>query len=352
MEQIRRPRACCCCGSSCWVSCAGGLADRRSIPRTRPRHQEEVGVPDQVHGHRRRLHRIAWTAFVYAIGGQSDSSESSQTFSAQLIATPAGSSSRPLGLVSVRSASRSSCEASPEPSRSTSIFPPGPRKGIVAFGVVGYVAKGIAIAVTGVLFVVAALTHDPETAGGSMPPYTPSRRCPSGRHPVGRRPRTGDLRAVLLRPRSLREDVNRGASTVTVPTSARERCSRQSPRASRRMLSDAGRIARHRSWRRCRPEHRRCARQHRSDRHRRSRSRRHQRCARPRHRHPQRRPSSGRVPPDTPRTASGTRVDEREEREHDHHEPAEEEDERDPRASPSPSSHPHVSWPPPSSCTG
>jgi hypothetical protein len=36
----------------------------------------------------------------------------------------------------------------------------------VTFGVVGYVAKGIAIAVTGVLFIVAAWTHDPQKAGG------------------------------------------------------------------------------------------------------------------------------------------------------------------------------------------
>ena len=39
-------------------------------------------------------------------------------------------------------------------------------KGIVTFGIVGYVAKGIAIGVTGVLFVVAAFTHDPAQAGG------------------------------------------------------------------------------------------------------------------------------------------------------------------------------------------
>ena len=40
------------------------------------------------------------------------------------------------------------------------------RSGITAFGVAGYVAKGIAVGVAGVLFVIAALTHDPETAGG------------------------------------------------------------------------------------------------------------------------------------------------------------------------------------------
>jgi hypothetical protein len=39
-------------------------------------------------------------------------------------------------------------------------------KGIVTFGVVGYVAKGIAVAITGILFIVAAFTHDAAAAGG------------------------------------------------------------------------------------------------------------------------------------------------------------------------------------------
>ena len=39
-------------------------------------------------------------------------------------------------------------------------------RGIVTFGVVGYVAKGIAVAITGILFIVAAFTNDPTTAGG------------------------------------------------------------------------------------------------------------------------------------------------------------------------------------------
>ena len=46
-------------------------------------------------------------------------------------------------------------------------LPPDPvRKGIVTFGVVGYIAKGIAVGVAGVLFVVAAVTANPEQAGG------------------------------------------------------------------------------------------------------------------------------------------------------------------------------------------
>jgi hypothetical protein len=40
------------------------------------------------------------------------------------------------------------------------------RKGILTFGTVGYIAKGIAVAIVGVLFVVAAVTADPEAAGG------------------------------------------------------------------------------------------------------------------------------------------------------------------------------------------
>ena len=111
---------------------------------------------------------IAWTALVYALGGQSDSSESSQTFSAQLLATPAGVvvlAIIGLGIAAigvafiVRGITRGF--------EKHLALPAGPAaKGIVTFGVVGYIAKGIAIAVTGVLFVVAALTHDPATAGG------------------------------------------------------------------------------------------------------------------------------------------------------------------------------------------
>jgi hypothetical protein len=111
---------------------------------------------------------IAWTALVYALGGQSDSSQSSQSLSANLLATPAGVVLLVVvGLIVgaigiafiVRGATRSF--------KKRLALPAGtPAKGIVAFGIVGYVAKGIAIAVTGVLFVVAALTHDPSKAGG------------------------------------------------------------------------------------------------------------------------------------------------------------------------------------------
>jgi lysylphosphatidylglycerol synthetase-like protein (DUF2156 family) len=45
--------------------------------------------------------------------------------------------------------------------------PSGPsRPGIIALGVAGYIAKGIAVAVTGLLFIVAAWTQDPQKAAG------------------------------------------------------------------------------------------------------------------------------------------------------------------------------------------
>lgn len=111
---------------------------------------------------------IAITAVVYALGGSSDSSQSSQSFSAQLLSTPGGVVLLVLvGLIVfavgaafiVRGITRAFEKHLDVPGGTA-------RKGIVTFGVVGYIAKGIAVAVTGVLFVVAAVTHEAETAGG------------------------------------------------------------------------------------------------------------------------------------------------------------------------------------------
>ena len=112
---------------------------------------------------------IAVTALVYALGGQQDSSQSTETFTAQLLATPGGVFLVVLiGLVILgvgiafvyRGAKRSFEKHLDLPGNPTT------RKGIVTFGVVGYIAKGIAVGVVGVLFIVAALTADPEKAGG------------------------------------------------------------------------------------------------------------------------------------------------------------------------------------------
>jgi hypothetical protein len=111
---------------------------------------------------------IAWTAIVYATGGSSNSSQSSEVFSAKLLATPGG-----VILLAVIGLGVAALGVAFIVRGFTRAFkkhldlPPDPAgKGIVTFGVVGYVAKGIAIGVAGILFVVAALTHDPSKAGG------------------------------------------------------------------------------------------------------------------------------------------------------------------------------------------
>lgn len=111
---------------------------------------------------------IAVTAVVYAMGGQSDSSSSSTSFSAQLMATPGGVALLVgVGLLVLAIGIAFIVRGFTRAFEKHLDLPAGAaRQGIVAFGVVGYVAKGIAVAVTGVLFIVAALTHDAETAGG------------------------------------------------------------------------------------------------------------------------------------------------------------------------------------------
>ncbi|MFE7846553.1 DUF1206 domain-containing protein [Microbacterium sp. NPDC057407] len=111
---------------------------------------------------------IAITALVYALGGQSDSSQSSSSLSAQLMATPGGVALLvAIGLLVLGIGVAFVVRGFTRAFEKHLALPAGTaRQGIVVFGVVGYVAKGIAVAVTGVLFIVAAITHDPETAGG------------------------------------------------------------------------------------------------------------------------------------------------------------------------------------------
>lgn len=111
---------------------------------------------------------IAATAFISARGGQSQSSESSQSLSARLLQVPAGVVLLVLvGLIVTAVGVAFIVRGITQAFTKHLDLPAGAaRRGIVAFGVVGYIAKGIAIGVAGILFVVAALTHDPETAGG------------------------------------------------------------------------------------------------------------------------------------------------------------------------------------------
>jgi TM2 domain-containing membrane protein YozV len=111
---------------------------------------------------------IAWTALTFARGGSSNSTSSSKTASAKLLAAPGGVFLLvAVGLVVVgigvffvyRGVSRSFLKDLKMP-------PEEIRKSITVTGTVGYIAKGIALGVVGILFVVAAVTFDPSKATG------------------------------------------------------------------------------------------------------------------------------------------------------------------------------------------
>lgn len=111
---------------------------------------------------------IAVTAFTVVAGGRSDSGEQTRTLSAQLMATPAGVVllviiGLAVAVIGVAFVVRGVTKAFMK-----NISSPGGTagRGIRTFGMVGYIAKGIAVGVAGILFLVAAFAHDPNAAGG------------------------------------------------------------------------------------------------------------------------------------------------------------------------------------------
>ena len=126
---------------------------------------------------------LSGTALVYALGGRSDSSESTTGLSATLLAAPGGVVLLVLiGLVIagvgiafiVRGIRRDFEEQLALPGGATGVV-------VRTLGIVGYLAKGIAVAIVGVLFVVAAVTADPEKAGGLDAALTGLAVLPFGR---------------------------------------------------------------------------------------------------------------------------------------------------------------------------
>ncbi|WP_430646137.1 DUF1206 domain-containing protein [Agromyces sp. GXS1127] len=111
---------------------------------------------------------IGITALVYALGGRSNSDQSSQSLSAQILAAPGGVFLLVLvGLVILGVGIAFVYRGATQRFAKHLALPGDPvRKGVLTLGTVGYVAKGIAVGVVGVLWIVASLTHDPEKAGG------------------------------------------------------------------------------------------------------------------------------------------------------------------------------------------
>ncbi|WP_172802263.1 DUF1206 domain-containing protein [Agrococcus jejuensis] len=110
---------------------------------------------------------VAVTGIRTALGGGSDGDQQAQSATGQLMAQPLGQvlvgivgvGILAIGIAFVVMGVRRSFEKHISP-------PASARRAAMALGVVGYVAKGVAIAVVGVLFVAAAIAHDPSQAGG------------------------------------------------------------------------------------------------------------------------------------------------------------------------------------------
>jgi len=111
---------------------------------------------------------IAFTGFTVVTGGRSDSSESSRTLSAQLLALPGGIVLLVVIGLAVAAIGVAFVVRGITKAFMKNLSSPGGTagRGIRTFGMIGYIAKGIAVGVAGILFVVAAFAHNPNAAGG------------------------------------------------------------------------------------------------------------------------------------------------------------------------------------------
>jgi hypothetical protein len=111
---------------------------------------------------------VAATAFTFARGSTTNSVSSTQSLSARLLALPGGIFILfAIGLLIIAIGAAFVFRGVTKRFLKTVNTPHGPLGTVaVALGTVGYVAKGIALAVVGVLFCVAARTLDPSKASG------------------------------------------------------------------------------------------------------------------------------------------------------------------------------------------
>ncbi|KQO99801.1 hypothetical protein ASF30_07885 [Leifsonia sp. Leaf264] len=111
---------------------------------------------------------LAFTATVFAIGGSTSSAESTSQLGANLMSSPVGVIVVVLiGLVLLGVGGYLVYKGASRGFERDITVPSDPAGHAVRIlGVVGYVARGVALGAVGVLFLVAAATHDPDKATG------------------------------------------------------------------------------------------------------------------------------------------------------------------------------------------
>ena len=111
---------------------------------------------------------LGLTALSFALGSSSNSNASTQQASTSILALPAGQLLLAvIGLVTLAVGIYLIVKGVRQRFVNDIVLPHGAaRRPVLVLGTVGYVAKGIAIGVAGILFVVAAVTVDPHQASG------------------------------------------------------------------------------------------------------------------------------------------------------------------------------------------
>ncbi len=111
---------------------------------------------------------LAVTALTFALGGSSNASSSTQQASGGILALPGGQFLLGLvGIIALAVGVYMMSKGVRQKFVEDIAVPAGPsRRPVLILGTVGYIAKGIAVAVVGVLFVVAAITINPSQATG------------------------------------------------------------------------------------------------------------------------------------------------------------------------------------------
>ncbi len=111
---------------------------------------------------------LAFTAFTFARGGSTSATSSTSDATATLISSPGGIVVLWVGAIGVLAIGAYFVRKGLTKKFLSDISVPSEpaRKVVIALGIVGYVAKGIALGVVAVLLVIAAATHDPSKSTG------------------------------------------------------------------------------------------------------------------------------------------------------------------------------------------